>query len=61
MAVEAKIRDEPQSGDITRIQFRLLDGSRDVRKFLKSDKVLHLFEYIKGKCPELAMKSFEIC
>ncbi|KAJ3106125.1 hypothetical protein HDU97_006942 [Phlyctochytrium planicorne] len=60
MRVKANVRDEPTSGDITRIQFRLPDGSRNVRKFLKSDKILYLFEYVKGVYPDASTKPFEL-
>lgn len=43
---------EPIVGDITRIQFRLPNGSRLVRKFLKTDKVSDLFGYIKAAVPD---------
>ncbi|CAG8605394.1 6165_t:CDS:10 [Ambispora gerdemannii] len=45
-------REEPAVGeaDVTRIQFRLPDSSRKVRRFRKSDPIQYLFEYIKSEC-----------
>jgi hypothetical protein len=41
-------RDEPPNGnDTTRIQIRMGDGSRVVRRFNKSDPVRYLFEFVK--------------
>ncbi|KAJ3223553.1 hypothetical protein HK099_000974 [Clydaea vesicula] len=54
------IKPEPTAGDITRIQFRYPDGSRDVRKFLKSDKVLNLFEYVKGNEKKIGDQKFDV-
>lgn len=40
---------EPPSGvDVTRIQFKMHDGTRTVRKFLRQDLVERLFEYVKA-------------
>jgi len=40
---------EPLNGpDVTRIQFKMSDGSRVVRKFLLKDRVERLFEYVKA-------------
>ena len=52
---------EPQMGSgITRIQFRLADGSRVVRRFALSDKVSRLYEWIKADLlPEQAAKKGE--
>lgn len=46
--INAVAGDEPTSGDLTRIQFRLPDGSRVVRKFEKSQTVRSLFEFVKS-------------
>ena len=47
----------PQGPDVTRIQFRLHDGSRVVRRFLLKDPVERLFEYVKADLlPEQAAK-----
>ncbi|KAJ3395865.1 hypothetical protein HDU92_004711 [Lobulomyces angularis] len=54
------IKPEPTAGDITRIQFRYPDGSRDVRKFLKSDKVLNLFEFVKGNEKKIGDQKFDV-
>ncbi|KAJ1948008.1 UBX domain protein Ubx2, partial [Linderina pennispora] len=44
---------EPPLGPtVTRIQFRLPNGSRVVRRFSKSDKVLVLFQYLKASVAE---------
>jgi len=53
---------EPPMGSpgITRIQFRLADGSRVVRRFALGDKVSRLYEWIKADLlPEQAAKSGE--
>ncbi|KAF3942157.1 hypothetical protein ABW19_dt0207415 [Dactylella cylindrospora] len=43
---------------VTRVQFRLPDGSRVVRRFSLSDPVLRIFEYVKADLlQELAKKS----
>ncbi|KAI8852703.1 hypothetical protein BC829DRAFT_57504 [Chytridium lagenaria] len=60
LLIKGNVRDEPLAGDTTRLQFRMPDGSRQVRKFLKSDKVLYLFEFVKGVCAEVASKPFEL-
>jgi hypothetical protein len=44
----------------TRIQFRMADGSRVIRRFLKSDPVRHLFEFIKSEVPETQDQAFEV-
>lgn len=44
----------------TRIQFRMADGSRVIRRFLKSDPVRHLFEFIKSQVPETQDQAFEV-
>ncbi|ORY00273.1 hypothetical protein K493DRAFT_328958 [Basidiobolus meristosporus CBS 931.73] len=50
----------PAGGDSTRIQFRLPDGSRVIRRFLKNDPVRHLFEFVKATVPELASEPIEL-
>lgn len=53
---------EPPMGAprMTRIQFKLADGSRVVRRFLLSDKVARLYEWIKADLlPEQAAKKGE--
>ncbi|CAG8594662.1 12154_t:CDS:10 [Ambispora leptoticha] len=44
-------REEPPVGEanVTRIQFRLPDSSKKVRRFRKSDPLLYLFQYIKSE------------
>jgi len=54
------VNPEPTSGNTTDIQFRLPDGKRMVRSFLVEDKVLVLFEYIKGSIPESVEKPFDL-
>ncbi|CAO3589892.1 unnamed protein product [Absidia cylindrospora] len=44
----------------TRIQFRMADGSRVIRRFLKSDPVRYLFEFIKSHIPETQDQAFEL-
>jgi len=44
-----KHHEEPPPGpSVTRIQFKLHDGTRVVRRFLLSDRVERLFEYVKA-------------
>ncbi|KAJ3227439.1 hypothetical protein HDU81_006731 [Chytriomyces hyalinus] len=46
-------RPEPaQSADVTRLQFKLPDGTRLVRKFLKTQAVRDLFAFIKASLKE---------
>ncbi|ORZ19393.1 hypothetical protein BCR42DRAFT_409693 [Absidia repens] len=55
--------ERPETTDMahsTRIQFRLADGSRVIRRFLKSDPVRYLFEFIKWKVPETKGQTFEL-
>lgn len=48
----------PPGGASTRIQFRLSDGSRTIRRFMPTDTVERLFEYVKADLlPELATKT----
>lgn len=58
--IKAVVNSEPNSGNITDIQFRLPDGKRMVRSFLIDDKVLALFEYIKGSIPEAKEHPFDL-
>ncbi|KAI8100170.1 uncharacterized protein BX664DRAFT_323063 [Halteromyces radiatus] len=44
----------------TRIQFRMADGSRLIRRFLKTDPVRYLFEFIKSQVPETQDRAFEL-
>eukprot|EP00742_Colponemidia_sp_Colp-10_P002664 GILJ01002847.1.p1 GENE.GILJ01002847.1~~GILJ01002847.1.p1 ORF type:complete len:406 (+),score=47.56 GILJ01002847.1:41-1258(+) len=52
--------DEPpaEHPDVTRIQFRLADGKRSVRRFLKTDKVELLFAFAQQSSPEV--NSFDL-
>ncbi|KAI8146242.1 hypothetical protein BJV82DRAFT_409991 [Fennellomyces sp. T-0311] len=54
-------RDEPTDmANSTRIQLRLPDGKRIIRRFLKTDPVRHLFEFVKAEVPETQSKPFEL-
>lgn len=44
----------------TRIQLRMGDGSRIVRRFLKSDPVRYLFEFVKSEVPNAQDQPFEV-
>ncbi|RKP12481.1 hypothetical protein BJ684DRAFT_20984 [Piptocephalis cylindrospora] len=58
-AVPVSMPVEPPAGpDATRVQFRLPDGSRVVRRFLKTDPVRYLFHFIQLSYPD--MEDFEI-
>ncbi|KAJ3068920.1 hypothetical protein HK102_007036, partial [Quaeritorhiza haematococci] len=56
------VGEEPggSGGDVTRVQFRLPDGQRVVRKFMKTDKVRRLYEFVKGSVGEAEGKKFEL-
>ncbi|ORX46385.1 hypothetical protein BCR36DRAFT_405674 [Piromyces finnis] len=58
--IKAIVNPEPTSGNTTDIQFRLPDGKRIIRSFLIEDKVLVLFEYIKGSVPEAKEQPFDL-
>ncbi|KAI9229504.1 MAG: hypothetical protein DHS80DRAFT_22265 [Piptocephalis tieghemiana] len=46
--------EEPPAGpETTRVQFRLPDGSRVVRRFLKTDPVRYLFHFIQLSYPDM--------
>ncbi|KAJ8662049.1 hypothetical protein O0I10_002381 [Lichtheimia ornata] len=54
-------RDEPTDpANTTRIQLRTPDGKRIVRKFLKTDPVRYLFEFVKAELPESQDRPFEL-
>lgn len=54
-------RDEPTDpANTTRIQLRTPDGKRIVRKFLKTDPVRYLFEFVKAELPESQDRPFEV-
>ncbi|KAI8881469.1 hypothetical protein K501DRAFT_222983 [Backusella circina FSU 941] len=44
----------------TRVQLRMPDGKRLVRRILKTDPVLYLFEYVKAEVPEAENQQFEL-
>ncbi|KAL7268631.1 UBX domain protein Ubx2 [Rhizina undulata] len=51
-------QEPPNNSETTRIQFKLHDGSKVVRRFLLNDKVERLFEYVKADLlPEQAAKN----
>lgn len=59
--IKSILHPEPNPGpDVTRIQFRLPDGSRQVRRFSKSDSVRKLFEYVKAVVDEAKAQPFEL-
>lgn len=48
--IQAIKREEPsESPSSTRIQLRLTDGTKKVRRFMKTDPVRYLFEYVKAE------------
>ncbi|KAJ3155329.1 hypothetical protein HDU86_004420 [Geranomyces michiganensis] len=59
-AIVGRLNEEPTGPDATRIQFRMPDGTRKVRRFNKSDTVRVLFEYIRADVPEAKDKPFEL-
>ena len=44
----------------TRIQLRMPDAKRIIRRFLKTDPVRHLFEFVKAEIPETQTQPFEV-
>lgn len=62
-AILPQERPDPQgdASQITSVQFRLPDGKRVVKKFLKSDPVRCLFQHIKAVAVDLQSKSFDVC
>ncbi|KAI8820167.1 thioredoxin-like protein [Fimicolochytrium jonesii] len=58
--IKPQLNEEPTGSDALRIQFRLPDGSRKVRKFRPTDPVRTLFEYIRADVPEAGDKPFEL-
>lgn len=61
-AILPKENEEPPAGDkeSTRIQFRLGDGSRFVRRFKITDTVTDLFAFIKKKVPDAKYNYFSL-
>ncbi|KAG2178326.1 hypothetical protein INT44_001476 [Umbelopsis vinacea] len=59
--IEAIKREEPTDvKNSTRIQFRLADGSRIVRRFNKTDPVRYVFEFVKAEVPDANTRPFEL-
>lgn len=59
--IKAVKRDETTDmANSTRIQLRLADGSRMIRRFLKSDPVRYLFEFVKAEVPNADTQPFEV-
>ncbi|CAO3685233.1 unnamed protein product [Umbelopsis ramanniana] len=59
--IEAIKREEPTDlKNSTRIQFRLADGSRIVRRFNKTDPVRYVFEFVKAEIPDANSRPFEL-
>ena len=44
----------------TRIQLKMADGSRHIRRFLKTDLVRNVFEYVKAEVPNAETEPFEV-
>ncbi|RUS21846.1 hypothetical protein BC937DRAFT_91306 [Endogone sp. FLAS-F59071] len=60
-AIRPVKRDEPADPKTsTRVQFRLADGSRVIRRFSKSDPVRYLFEFVKAEVPNAQDQPFEL-
>ncbi|ORY93425.1 hypothetical protein BCR43DRAFT_377107 [Syncephalastrum racemosum] len=54
-------RDEPTDlANSTRVQLRMADGTRIIRRFLKTDPVRYLFEFVKAEVPETQDRPFEL-
>lgn len=54
-------RDETTDlGNSTRIQLRMGDGSRIIRRFLKTDPVRYIFEFVKSDVPDANNQQFEV-
>ncbi|KAG2198265.1 hypothetical protein INT47_004349 [Mucor saturninus] len=59
--IKAIKRDETTDmANSTRIQLRLADGSRMIRRFLKSDPVRYIFEFVKAEVPNADTQPFEL-
>jgi len=60
-SIMAVKRDEPPLGTgVTRVQFRLPDGTRVVRRFIKDDLVRYLFEYVRAEVEGAQEQDFEL-
>lgn len=54
-------REEPTDpSNSTRIQLRMADGRRIIRRFLRTDPVRYLFEFVKAEVPETQNRPFEV-
>lgn len=59
--IRAVKRDETTDvANSTRIQLRMGDGSRIIRRFLKTDPVRHIFEFVKAEVPDASNQQFEV-
>jgi thioredoxin-related protein len=59
--IKAVKRDETTDmANSTRIQLRMGDGSRLIRRFLKTDPVRYIFEFVKSEIPEANERPFEL-
>lgn len=59
--IKAVKRDETTDlGNSTRIQLRMGDGSRIIRRFLKTDPVRYIFEFVKSDVPDANNQQFEV-
>ncbi|KAK9354053.1 hypothetical protein V1505DRAFT_415582 [Lipomyces doorenjongii] len=61
-AIQPVERSEPAADltTTTRVQIRLGDGSRKIRRFNLADPVRYLFEYVKADIPETRGRHFQI-
>lgn len=59
--IKAVKREETKDiANSTRIQLRMGDGSRIIRRFLKSDPVRYVFEFVKAEVPNAETQPFEV-
>lgn len=59
--IKAVKREETKDiANSTRIQLRMGDGSRIIRRFLKSDPVRYVFEFVKAEVPNAETQPFEL-
>jgi hypothetical protein len=60
-SIKAVKRDETTDmTNSTRIQLRMGDGSRIIRRFLKTDPVRYIFEFVKAEVPNAENQPFEV-
>jgi FAS-associated factor 2 len=57
----ATLRPEPTSGDLTKIVFRLPDGSRSERKFLAEDTLEELYHFIDTQELHIESDNYVLC